>query len=686
MKKLNRFVFIILLIAAMALIFACSKQTFKVSFDSNGGSAVASIETDGKSAFKLPEPTKQGYRFEAWYYDNNTFRNVFTVGSLIASGIKSDITVYAKWTEILVSTEGLQYKLLDGGGYAVTGYSGSSQRVVVADNKGVAVTAIEEEAFINNTSIKSVIISNSVTDIGTGAFKGCSNIESITLPFVGASRQKNMEEDGVFGHIFGSTDTYDILQGTTQQFFGSDYSSYYYIPRKLTDIRITDADFVPYGAFYGCKYVRNIELNDEITHIYSQAFNNCSALKGVYLSSSIETVGHAAFGGSAALKIYCAAESKPEDWTNGWNKDNAPTHWGVQKSAFGQNDDYQYIIENNTISITGYISDTLENIMPSTLENKPVTKIKSFAFSGSNISKITVADSVTHIEVSAFRNANLINTLNLPFLGETALSAEKSFIGFLFGSHDSSTNKDTTASSLRKVTLRGGALADRAFAGCEKLTEISLPRQLAIIGESIFQGCAKLTKVDAPNGVTTISKNAFAGCGELDDFDMPNSLTAIGENAFQGCASLTSVDIPSGVKRLAENIFKGCENLSEVGLSAALTEIGAYAFEGCASLEQLSLPAELKTVGVAAFKDCAALEMVVIPKKVYLIDTNAFENCAAMAAIYIPKSVATIGEHTFRGCSSLTIYAETAMRPAGWRDQWNIDNRTVVWNYAMPQE
>lgn len=683
MKKLNWFVFIILIIAALSLIFACSKKTFNVSFDSNGGSAVASIETDGRSAFKLPEPTKDGYRFEAWYYDNNTFRNVFTAGSLIASGIKTDITVYAKWTEILVSTEGLEFELREDG-YAVTGYSGSAERVVVADNKGVAVTEIEEEAFINNTSIKSVIISKTVTDIGAAAFKGCSNIESITLPFVGASRQKNMSEDGVFGHIFGSTDTYDIFEGTTQQFFGSDYSRYYYIPRKLTEIKITDAAIIPYGAFYGCKYVKNIELNDGIIRIYSIAFENCSALKGVYLSSDIETVGSAAFGGSAALKIYCAAESKPEDWVNSWNKDNAPTHWGVQKNAFGQNAEYQYIIENNTISITGYISDSLENIMPSTLENKPVTKIKSYAFSGSNISKITVADSVTHIEVSAFLDANLINTLNLPFLGETASSAEKSFIGFLFGSLDSSTNKAMTPSSLRKVTLRGGALAENAFSGCDRLTEISLPRQLAAIGESVFQGCEKLTKINAPNEVTTISKNAFAGCKDLEDFDMPDSLAAIGENAFQGCQSLTSIDIPSGVKKLPENAFKGCSKLSQVVLSDALTEIGANAFEGCASIEELLLPAELKTIGVAAFKDCSALETISISKKVYLIDTNAFENCAAMTTIYIPKSVITIGEHTFRGCSSLTIYAEAAMRPSGWRDQWNIDGREVFWNFDIP--
>ncbi len=683
MKKQKRLIFIILLLLAMALISACSKKTFNVIFDSNGGSSVESIETDGKSAFKLPVPTRTGYQFEAWYYDNNTFRKEFTAGSLIASDISSDITVYAKWTEVLVSTEGLEFELLDNGDYAVTGYDGSSERVVVADNKGVAVTAIKVQAFMDNPTIKDVVISKSVTEIGAAAFKGCASLESITLPFVGGSRQKNMSQDGVFGHIFGSTDTYDIFEGTTQQYFGAESSSYYYIPRKLTEIKITDATFIPYGAFYGCKYLKNIDLNDGITHIYTQAFENCSALKGVYLSSEISTVGSSAFGGSVSLKIYCAADSKPSGWATNWNKENAPTHWGVQKSVFGQNSQYQYIIENNTISITGYISDDLENSMPATLENLPVTKIKTYAFSGSNISTITIPDSVTNIAASSFIDANLINTLDLPYLGETSLSAEKSFIGFLFGSFNSLTNKDMTPSKLRKVTLRGGMLAENAFSGCDRLTEIVLPKQLTAIGESLFQGCANLKKVNAPNSVTAISKNAFAGCGDLESFDMPNSLMEIGENAFFGCKTLPSVDIPSGVKKIPETAFQGCAKLAQVELPDSLTEIGASAFEGCSSLTQLSLPAELKTIGVAAFKDCAALVSMSIPKKVYLLDTNAFENCTAMTDIYIPIRVTTIGEHTFKGCSALTIHAETPTRPSGWRDQWNIDNRNVVWNSPM---
>jgi len=33
----------------------------------------------------------------------------------------------------------------------------------------------------------------------------------------------------------------------------------------------------------------------------------------------------------------------------------------------------------------------------------------------------------------------------------------------------------------------------------------------------------------------------------------------------------------------------------------------------------------------------------------------------------------------FRGCVNLTIYAEAPYQPSGWHENWNPDNRPVVW-------
>ena len=67
-----------------------------VSFDSKGGSDVASLSVaDGKNAVKPEDPTKEGFDFAGWYTDEN-LTSVFVFESTPVTG---DLTLYAKWTE-----------------------------------------------------------------------------------------------------------------------------------------------------------------------------------------------------------------------------------------------------------------------------------------------------------------------------------------------------------------------------------------------------------------------------------------------------------------------------------------------------------------------------------------------------------------------------------------------------------
>jgi len=71
--------------------------TYTITFDSNGGSAVAPITnvTSGATVTLPVAPTKEGFIFAGWYTDNTTFVNAFAS----VTAVTANVTVYAKWME-----------------------------------------------------------------------------------------------------------------------------------------------------------------------------------------------------------------------------------------------------------------------------------------------------------------------------------------------------------------------------------------------------------------------------------------------------------------------------------------------------------------------------------------------------------------------------------------------------------
>ena len=94
---MKRLIIVTLVSLSLWALAACS-VSFNIHFDSNGGSDVASIETSGTGTIRLPnDPVKEGYVFDGWYWDNNTFQQPFTANSLLDAPLSNNLTVYARW-------------------------------------------------------------------------------------------------------------------------------------------------------------------------------------------------------------------------------------------------------------------------------------------------------------------------------------------------------------------------------------------------------------------------------------------------------------------------------------------------------------------------------------------------------------------------------------------------------------
>ncbi|MGN0542115.1 MAG: leucine-rich repeat protein [Acutalibacteraceae bacterium] len=135
-----------------------------------------------------------------------------------------------------------------------------------------------------------------------------------------------------------------------------------------------------------------------------------------------------------------------------------------------------------------------------------------------------------------------------------------------------------------------------------------------------------------PNGLTSIADGAFSGCIKLTNITIPNTVKRIGKYAFNNTA-LLRVYIPSSVESVGDYAFSYCFYLEELILSEGLKEIGNFAFASL-DFKYLTIPESVTSIGMLAFHDCDFIESVVIPENVQNIGQGAFSCCNKLKNIY----------------------------------------------------
>ena len=106
MKTQKQRIFSILAILTMAVILTCifaacdktsaqDSNEISISFNSMGGSSVQAITIEKGKTISLPTaPSKEGYMFDGWYYDEN-----YSIAYKVSDTFTSNTTLYAKWNE-----------------------------------------------------------------------------------------------------------------------------------------------------------------------------------------------------------------------------------------------------------------------------------------------------------------------------------------------------------------------------------------------------------------------------------------------------------------------------------------------------------------------------------------------------------------------------------------------------------
>lgn len=182
-------------------------------------------------------------------------------------------------------------------GYGVYGYDGESKDLVIpSTHNSLPVLSIGPYAF-EGSSITSITIPDSVTDIGMIAFGRCTSLTSITIP--------------------------DSVTSIGQYSFrGCSSLTSITIPNTVTSIK--------YEAFNGCTSLTSITIPNSVTYIGEEAFSGCLSLSNAFYCGSPSDDLHIDSSNEILISVLCyySADEPTDASYRYWHYvDGVPTIW-----------------------------------------------------------------------------------------------------------------------------------------------------------------------------------------------------------------------------------------------------------------------------------------------------------------------------------------------------------------------
>lgn len=135
-KKLFIALLAVMTLALGAFAVGCKKdKKFTLSFETNGGTEIASVQLDKGAEYDLPAAERTGYEFDGWYLNAD-----FTGEKTTKVTVNENVTVYAKWGKL--------YKLtfdLNGGSMDKTSVYVKAGELVTSAVNGLAPTKADHQ-------------------------------------------------------------------------------------------------------------------------------------------------------------------------------------------------------------------------------------------------------------------------------------------------------------------------------------------------------------------------------------------------------------------------------------------------------------------------------------------------------------------------------------------------------------
>ncbi len=428
------------------------------------------------------------------------------------------------------------------------------------------------------------------------------------------------------------------------------------LPKSLTSIG--------QNAFYWCDKLTTVTIPAGVTELGKTAFNGCKGLKSI-ISYAVEppTCGANCFYNvdksipvlvpKGSLEKY--QDESAEGWKDFTNIQVNPIAASGFCGAEGKNLQWTLNIDSVlTISGEGAMADNVSSWIPyrsaikSIVIEDEATSIGNEAFADcANLLSVTIPNSVTRIGSSAFSGCVKLSEIVIPEavseIGKYAFSGCAAL---------------TTIEIPDKVTRIG----EKAFNNCSGLSSITCIGVPAECGAECFAGVDKSIPLNVPEEYVEDYSNAK----EWEDFTNIKGVKcdiASGVLAYNNqiswritCKGALMIEgngiIPAVGKPYVMEWDDYRDIIKKVVISEGITEIGERTFGNLYNAEFLLLPNSLKTIGAYTFNWWGSmdLETIIIPNSVTTIGDGAFSGCIHVRSIILGYGVKTMGEFVFTEC------------------------------------
>lgn len=488
---------------------------------------------------------------------------------------------------------------------------------------GSGVTSIGDDAFYG-TMIGSITLPSTLTYMGTGVFKNCSNLQTVII-------ENHSEPLALTDQMFlGCNSLTSVTLNNTK----STGKSTFYGCSSLTSLP-QGLETIGESAFGKCTGLITLEIPATIKSIDTKAFEGCNKIEDIVIAERGEnntlSIDSEAFKDLSRLKyIYSHANPAPTALSNAFNggvadKSNiklyypsgAPGYNAVPWTSFSQDVfgepyftlTYIWGTGGNESGTQGEIvvgSKIIDNI-PGEKRSPTKSGWNFVGWKDSEGNDITANSGMPPQDLTIyayFQNEYADTQYKYDLLYSPHISTAK-----IKGFADNYAPESITLSpkvTIDNVDYQIVAIEADAFKGNQSLVTVNLSgaTNLTSFGNGVFEGCTYLESVTFASNtqLTTIPNRFFYGCSKLASFTLPSSIETIGVDAFNQCNSLPELPWEeTNLQTIKANAFKYCNNLTTITLPSTFQRIEDNAFFGCSNIRMITINSQVPEVDGTPF-------------------------------------------------------------------------------------